>query len=345
MKPIKITTTQLPTILDIRWLPNNVCNYACRYCHPHSHDGDYGSPKDLELIIKNFNHLAREYREKLGKTVIHLKLAGGEPTLWKDLALFVEGVKKENDIYFTIISNGSRTIRWWKEYGHLIDNAHLTLHLEQGDVDHMIEVADILHSLGKKTTVKVLMDPYQWDKGIEAVEYMKENSKEPWFIIVGEVQEPDNTLAGSIRVVTQEDKKYTPDQIAYMRDSRKRMPPTDWFEKNNFLFETGAIRINESIAHFPDGTVTEASPNYYLNNTWNSFKGWSCDVGLESFSIHWDGNLKGSCGQKLFGLDYFYNILDQEFCEKFKVENTPAICEYYNCGCQPENHISKFKQS
>lgn len=343
MKPIKIITTQRPDILDIRWVPNNVCNYDCRYCHPHSHDGDYGSPKDLDLIIKNFNHLVKEYKEKLGKKTIHLKVAGGEPTLWRDLALFIDRVKQENDIYFTILSNGSRTLRWWKEYGHLIDNAHLTFHLGQADADHMIAVADVLHKLGKKTTVKILMDPYQWDKGIETVEYMKANSKEPWFIIVGEVLEPENAALTSLRVVTSEDKKYTPEQIAYMKDSRKRIPPPEWFEKNKFLLETGAIRINESIAYFPDGRTVEASPNYYVNNSWNSFKGWSCDVGLESFSIHWDGNIKGSCGQKLFGLDYYYNILDEDFCNKFVLNPVPSICEWYNCGCQPEHHISKYK--
>lgn len=343
MKPIKIINTLRSDILEIRWLPNNVCNFECRYCHPHSHDGDYGSPKDLDLIVKNFNHMAREYREKLGKKTIHLKIAGGEPTLWRDLAEFTAAVKKENDIYLTIISNGSRTIRWWQENGHLFDNAHLTFHVGQGKIDHMIEVADILHSLGKKTTVKVLMDPYQWDEAVAAVEYLKANSREEWFIIVGEVQEPETTAAAMTRVIIREDKKYTDEQIAYMRDSRKRMPGAEWFKANQFLLETGAIRDKESIAVFKDGTQLEASPNYYINNTFNSFYGWSCSLGVENFSIHWDGELKGSCGQSLYGLDYNYNILDADFADKFTLDTNPVICKKYICGCQPEHHISKHQ--
>lgn len=342
MKPIKIVNTQRDDILDIRWSPNNVCNYNCRYCFPHSHDGDFLSPSNLDLIIKNFNYLASEYNKKLGKKIIHLKLSGGEPTLWKDLGQFIESVKKENDIYFTIISNGSRTLRWWKDYGHLIDNAHLSFHLGQANLDHMIAVADTLHGMGKKTTVKVLMDPYQWDDGIKAVEYMKINSNEPWFIVVGEVEEPINSGLVSIRNVTQEDKKYTLDQIAYLKDSRKRIPPPEWFEKNKFLLDIGAIRLYESVAQFADGTEIKANPDYYINNTWNSFKGWSCNIGLESIFINWDGSISGSCGQKLYSLDYFYNILASDFSEKFLITPTPAICEYYNCSCQPENHISKI---
>ena len=129
MKPIKIVSTQKPNILAIRWNPNNVCNYKCEYCWPGSNKGDYKSPEDLNLIVKNFNHMIERYKTKLGKTVVHLSLAGGEPTLWKDLGKFIEEIKKENNVYFTLISNGSRTLRWWKEYGHLIDNAGLSYHI------------------------------------------------------------------------------------------------------------------------------------------------------------------------------------------------------------------------
>lgn len=345
MKPIKIVSTQRQDVLNIQWSPNNLCNYNCRYCYPGSNTGDYNSPKDLDLIIKNFNHLIDQYRQKLGKKSVHLKLSGGEPTLWKDLAYFIEAIKKENDIYLSILSNGSRTLRWWKEYGHLIDNAHLSLHLGQTNLDHIISVADTLYNYGKKTTVKVLMDPIRWQEGIDAINYMKENSKHPWFIIVSEVQEPDHHLLGSVRVVSQEEKKYTTEQLEFLKDSRKRLPPKEWFENNQYLLDQGIVRMFESVVHFSDGRIIEASPEYYISNSLNRFKGWSCNIGLEAICITWDGDIKANCFQKLYGLDYFYNILDKDFLEKFNLIPTPAICEYYTCNCQPEQHISKFSLS
>ena len=88
MTPIKIVSTQKSNILVIRWNPNNVCNYNCEYCWPNNHSGDYLSPQNLDLVIKNFNHLIEKYKKALGKNKVHLMMAGGEPTLWKDLAVF-----------------------------------------------------------------------------------------------------------------------------------------------------------------------------------------------------------------------------------------------------------------
>jgi wyosine [tRNA(Phe)-imidazoG37] synthetase (radical SAM superfamily) len=342
--PIKIVSTQPDNVLEIRWCPNNVCNFDCRYCFPGSHDGDYKSPKDIDLIIKNFNHFLKQYKEKLGKTKVHLKIAGGEPTLWKDLAIFIHGIKKENDVYLTLISNGSRTLRWWKEYGHLIDNVTLSYHIAEGDRDHHIAVADTMFELGKKTTALVLMDPYNWEQGVEDIEYMRANSKHKWFIQAAEVIEPEHMSLNSIKIISAEERRYTPEQKQYMKKGLKRIPGVLWFIKN-FKLLASEMRIFESKATLSNGKKMNARPQAYINNNWNNFKGWSCDLGLEAVYIHWDGSIAGSCQQKLYGLDYSFNILDKDFVEQFNPEFKPVICGINNCFCQPETQISKFKLS
>lgn len=345
MKPIKIVSTQKSNILELRWNPNNVCNYKCEYCWPDNNSGDYLSPKNLDLIIKNFNHLIEKYKRDLGKDKVHLMMAGGEPTLWKDLALFIQEIKKENDIYFSLNSNGSRTLRWWKEYGHLIDNAHLSYHIAQADPDHMIAVADTLFEFNKKVTVKVLMDRKHWQEGLDVIDYMKKNSKHKWIIMAGEVIEPEVVKIANIKVVNANDVQLTTDQKSFLKNSLKRLPSISWLWKNRKLVFGGQIRIYESKAYLQDGTVIKAKSNTYINNNWNGFEGWSCDIGLDSVYIHWDGEIKGACQQPVYGLDYAYNVLDEDFVEKFNPELKPSICSKKNCYCSPETHISKFKLS
>ncbi len=345
MKPIKIVSTLKPNILEIRWNPNNVCNYKCEYCFPDSNTGDYSSPKDLDLVIKNFNHLIDQYKTKLGKTKIHLMMAGGEPTLWKDLALFIQEIKKENDIYITLNSNGSRTLRWWKEYGHLIDNAHLSYHISQADPDHMIAVADTLFEYNKKVTVKILMDRKYWQEGLDVIEYMKKNSKHKWFIMTSEVIEQEVMSLAGIKVIDASDIQLTPEQKKFLKGSLKRIPSPLWLWKNRKLVFGGQIRLYESVAYFENGKSMKAKSNTYINNNWNGFEGWSCDIGLDSVYIHWNGEIKGSCQQTIYGLDYSYNILDTDFTEKFNPEFQASICSKKNCYCSPETHISKVKLS
>ena len=345
MIPIKIVSTQQPHILAIRWNPNNVCNYKCEYCWPGSNTGDYLSPKNLDLIVKNFNHLINQYKTKLGKTKIHLSLAGGEPTLWRDLAQFIEAIKKENDIYFSLISNGSRTLRWWKEYGHLIDNAHLSYHISQADPDHMIAVADTMFEYNKKVTVKILMDRKHWQEGLDVIDYMKKNSKHKWFIVTCEVIEPEVAKIGNVKVINSNDIQITNEQKHFLRNPLKRIPNLLWIWKNRKLIFEGQMRLYESVATLENGKTVKAKSNTYINKNWNSFEGWSCDIGLDNVYINWTGEIQGSCQQTLYGLDYSFNILDENFVEKFNPKFQSSICSIKNCLCSCETHQSKFRLS
>ncbi len=343
MKPIKIVSTQKENILEIRWNPNNVCNFSCRYCFPNNNTGEYTSPKDLDLIVKNFNFLLKEYKEKLGKTRIHLKIAGGEPTLWKDLDVFISRIKEQNDVYLSLITNGSRTLRWWKEHGHMVDNVHLTHHVAQANLDHTMAVADTMYEFGKKITVKVLMDIEHWDQSVDAVNYLKKNSKNRFMIQAAEIIEPEISSLWNIKEVTKEDLKYNDEQKKYLSRGLKRLPGPVWLWKNRHLITSGEIRLYESVATLDDGSKIKAKSETYINKNWNNFKGWSCNIGLEGIYIEWTGDIKGSCNEHLYGLDFDYNILDVNFVDKFILNPEPAICTKYNCVCTPETHISKTK--
>lgn len=333
--PIKIVSTQKSNILELRWMPHNICNFKCRYCFPGSFEGTDRPPTDADLTIKHFNHLINYYKKHAGKTQFHIKILGGEPTLWKGLEQFILAMKQEHDTYISIISNGSRTLRWWQEYGHAIDDAVLSLHVSQADLDHHIEVADTLHELGKKVTALVLMDPLNWNNCVAAVEYLKKNSKHNWVIQAKELVEWSET---AIVAYTQEQKKYLKDEI-------KRAPNLFWFIKNRHLFSNGVIRFHESQAWLDNGKTIKGKPQVYINNDWNNFKGWSCDIGLECVFVDSQGYIKGSCGQTIYNLDYQYNIFDNDFIEKFQPNLIPSICAINKCTCQPETHISKFKLS
>lgn len=343
MKPIQIVSTQNKNVLEIRWNPNNVCNFSCRYCFPNNNTGEFTSPKDLDLVVKNFNFLLKQYSEKLGKSRIHLKIAGGEPSLWRDLDNFTRRIKEQNDVYVTLITNGSRTLRWWKEHGELFDNVHLTHHVAQADLDHTMAVADTMYNFGKKITVKVLMDLDNWQQSVDAVEYLKKNSATRFIIQVAEVIEPETTNIMSIKEVTKDDLKYTLEQKKYLSKGLRRLPGVIWLWKNRNLITSGEIRLHESIATLDNGSTLKAKSETYINKNWNNFKGWSCNIGIEGIYIDWTGDIKGSCNENLYGLDFNYNILDSNFTEKFILNPVPVTCTKYNCMCTPETHISKSK--
>ena len=189
------------------------------------------------------------------------------------------------------------------------------------------------------------MNNKNWDKGLEAIEYMKKNSKYKWFIMTSEIIEQESFQTFNIPIIDVNKVGVTKEQKKFLKNPLQRIPSIWWLLKNMKLMLGGQIRLFESVAYTEDGKSFRARTNVYINKNWNKFQGWSCDIGLNSVFVNWDGTVQGSCGQTIYGLDYSYNILDTFFTTKFNPELKPSICSKKTCYCSPETHISKFKLS
>lgn len=327
--PIKIVTTQPKNLVEVRWAVSNFCNFNCDYCYPDANAGTQKGPRDLTTALKNFNHLFREYKKKLGIERFNFIITGGEPTLWPPFGEFIQAMQEKHDVVITVMSNGSRTLRWWEEYGKYINDAVISFHSKEGDLEHHTKMLNILARNEKRVTNMVLMDPDHWDKCVNAVEYFKENMHKDVFLQVKPlVDHAQLTIT------------YTDKQIAYLEEQSKWMPSRLWFNRNLNSLINGDMRVFNSIVTLDDDTILRARTSTLVNKGYTYFKGWNCNVGMESVFIDWNGNLMGACSQKLFGLDHYLNILDEDF-SKTDIQFQPVICEQIRCVCQPDTHVTK----
>lgn len=329
MKPVRIISTQARDLLQIRFWPTDICNFSCGYCFPGSGNvNKFRYPKNIDTIIRNFRVLFDTYEKKLGKTKIHLMIVGGgEPTLWPHIEKFCKEIKAQHNVYTTIITNGSRSIRWWEDNCAFFDDVVLSGHNEFVDIEHYIEVADLLYQRDVKVTGLMLMDAKHWDRCVDMVEQMK-TSKHPWFIEAKAVVDaPGRGM-----------ETYTQQQIDYLSTGVKRLPDPVWILKR--MHE---IRPYESVVLFDDGSAKPARPHEIIVNNWNRFKGWKCDVALETLLITANGSITGGCQEPVFAGNDF-NIFAETFEENFNlnVELTAITCPNTLCSCQPETHITKI---
>jgi organic radical activating enzyme len=322
-KIIKIVRKN-PGNLDIEFVLGNTCNYKCSYCFPGSNEGTQRWP-DLELTLNNFSFLLDAYKNK---TRIHLKLVGGEPTLWPPLLEFVKELKSKYNIIISMSTNGSRTIRYWEEISIYFDDIQISVHHEQADVDHIIKVSDVIYETNQTVfSANVLMDPRAWDKCIGITDYLLANSSN-WMIAVVPVQFNGITA-------------YNSEQQAYVSVKNKRMPPMPWVFK---LIELGKLppdkNHNKSIATFADGVTKEVDGHYIINNQLNQFKGWECNLGVDRIFINGDGLIEGACQSSLFNDQL--NIRKHDFKDKIQsIKIAPIICNKEICGCSAETRLTK----
>jgi organic radical activating enzyme len=321
-KIIKIDSNTPSNFLRIELFLSNLCNYKCWYCFPGCNEGTVNWP-ELELLKKNLGHLLKYYKDKQNKEVILLHIIGGEPTLWSKLGEFVKYFKEIHNCLISISTNGSRTYRWWDEYGHYMDHIMFSCHHENMDNNHIIKVMDLLYSKDVNVSAMVLMDAYQWDKCVSIVEDLK-NSQYRWSIT-------------AINLIT--DKfKYTDEQKKYLEHADKRMPDLEYWHRTN------KRPREDSTITFDDGERLQVNDNWVALNNLNYFYNWECSLGIETFYIDTDGYIRGACNQYLYNLDYRYNIFDSDFTNLFKPNIVPVICKRANaCTCQPEINASKKK--
>jgi len=306
--PIRVISTQDQDLLQVRFFPTDICNFNCSYCWPGTHEGKFRYPKDLEATLTNFRNVFDQYKQA-GKTKFHLTISGGgEPTLWPKLEEFCKQLKQTHDVFITLISNGSRTLEWWKNNYHYFDDVTMSFHHEYADIKHHCDVADFLYQKELEVTTLVLMDFKNWNKCVDAVNIMM-TSKYPWIIQTKEIVDAPGRGVDS----------YNTEQIAYLNNSIKRIPASD-----RLLKHIDADKLHQSVVLFDNNTAEVAKPHTIILNNWNKFKGWNCMLGSESIVINWDGTLRGSCGVILQGLN-------------------SVVCPKNDCSCQPDTHISKFR--
>jgi organic radical activating enzyme len=317
---IKIDSNVPEDVLRIELFLSNFCNYKCWYCFPGSNEGTHRWP-NLEPLMSNLSFLLNHYKNNAMKKRFHLHIIGGEPTLWKDLEIFIKHFKENYNCKITTSTNASRTLRWWDEHGQHFDEVLLSCHHQYVDIEHTIEVANILYKKNVWVTAVVLMDPDAWEKCIKIVDKLKSKVKCP--ISVAEIQH--STI------------NYTQEQKKYISSNAKKIPNL-WY----FLKSKRPIHKNPKV-YFTDGSSKTVRNNWLSLNRLNKFYGWQCNIGVDTVYIEKNGVISGTCGEFLYNLDFKFNIFDINFKDKFYPTIVPTICHKEYCKCQPEINCRKEK--
>jgi organic radical activating enzyme len=270
-------------------------------------------------MVKNLRHIFDYYQNHTDKNKFDINITGGEPTVWPDLHNYCKELQEQHNVMTSIQSNGSRTVRWWKDNAKIFSKVLLSYHVGEGNLEHFTEVADICYEEGTFVVVTVCMDPKNWNKCIQAIDHFKSKSRNKWYIRLQHLE--GNNIV------------YNEEQRNFLLRPVIRLP--------NFLYAIKHFKKfynKESKIKFDTGKIIKASQHEISINGWNHFKGWECNLGIDSFQINYDGSISGGCGQKLFEN---YNIYDVQFEKKFNPLIKSVTCEIDICGCVPEINLNK----
>jgi organic radical activating enzyme len=261
---------ELARVTLVDWTLGNCCNYACSYCPAGLHDGSIAWPALME--VRRFVERVSGHYRRMGREVL-FQFTGGEPTVYPrflELLACVKGCGCRAGV----ISNGSRTLRWWGEARALLDQVVLTHHVEFVELEHFIAVARCVAG-AVRTHVNVTMHPGRFDQCVAAAER-----------IAAECADVTLTLKPLLVGFGAEMYPYTAGQREVIERRRFEIRRTRAIEETR-----GLMRMT-----YDDGASELVKPAQLIVRGLNRFKGWSCEAGMELLAIDARGRVfRGLC--------------------------------------------------
>jgi len=285
----------------VNWCLGNTCNFSCSYCPANLHDGS--NPWPTPETIKNF---ILKVKETHPNKKLYFEFTGGEVTLYKhfiDICQFCT----EQGVRVGLISNGSRTLRYWEENKQYFDHVCLSFHPEFGDSEHFIEVVKILNNT-VRTHVNIMMSPEKFDYCYEIADKIK---------LLGNISMALQPLIHDFGEVLYD---YTPEQKQIIDRQHELISKYIKFDKS-FDYYRGAMKML-----YPNDTSLVASAHRFINEKANDWSGWDCYAGVEQLIVDQRGAIfRGWCKEGgLLG-----NIVDPDL----SLPTEPVRCTKKMCHC------------
>lgn len=311
---MKFITNDRPDTLHIEWVVSNHCNYSCSYCAPVLYGNTSGWP-DLETSLKFWDYIHTEVNPNDKR----ITLSGGEPTMWPKIGEFFKRLDPSYER--AIVTNGSRTIRWWTKFMNESppDVITISTHLEFANIDHIVNVLKLINGRCR-VSVLILMKHGLEEKGIEFAERIKQESCYCQ-IVLKAVQtrhyENDNSVP-----------QYS-DEITKLIGS---------YDYNNQSPEVKEQPQKLSAHLVIDGEHTKIFDSYnIIAKNEHQFLGWKCHIGTYRLIVWHDGQVYGA--QCTTAKDIPLGNLNNG---KLDIIPQPVTCKTKFCGCVPDIRIPKY---
>lgn len=290
----------------IEWMIHSVCNYDCSFCEVWQKDGKMRAApleKNKEYIDKIF--------AKCEGFPVWFSFTGGEPTLYPHLIELAKYVKSKG-AFVSIISNGSRTIRYWKQVqqSKAFDIISITYQSEQtSDYKHVTEVLNLFHDEPVRTICQITHTEKTYDLALEAKKYLMENTGA--IVSIKAMFFKEYSLTDF----------YTEEQI---QEYNKSYAYGNLYDTKMACVENPYMENEKVKIIFNDASEKIVRPQYAFKNNLNNYQGWSCDIGTDTLRINGKKIYRGACmaGGPTQTLD-----------DDFDFYNEPILCPYTSCKC------------
>ena len=283
--------------IKIEWNLGKRCNYDCSYCPSSIHDNS--SPHtDIAILKATIDKLAA-----LGKS-IRLSFTGGEPCVHPKFSELIKYARHKGVTWISVTTNGTLPYEFYA--GLFVDQLVISLHLEYD----WMRVYNTMSKIADGTKIKLIAQIMcHHDHMNSAVTLFARCLTDHIPATLRRIRwtQGDHDLF--------DDMRYHPDYLNWIKQQEATVQP------NTLLF-------------YKEKPMEQRHANDVIKLHLNKYKGWTCNAGIESLMINWDGDVHRATCRVGGSLGNIYE-------GNFVAPSEPVTCDRNFCTCAADIPLTK----
>lgn len=287
--------------IKVEWNLGKRCNYDCSYCPSEVHDST--SPHrgwtNLQDTVDRLTSLGKPIR---------LSFTGGEPTVHPKFKELIQYCKHAGVKWISVTTNGTLPYEFYASLD--IDQIVFSIHLEYD----WKRVFNTIESITDLTKIKVIAQIMAHHNHMDAVFQLRARC-----LLA--------TIPSTVRRIrwTQgdhdlfDDMRYHPDHLNWIKEQESTVQP------NTIIF-------------YKDKAMEQRHANDIIKLHLNKYKDWSCNAGIESLMINWDGDVHRATCRVGGSLGNIYS-------GSFVIPSEPVTCDRNFCTCSADIPLTKYDKN
>ena len=283
--------------IKVEWNLGKRCNYDCSYCPSEIHD-NFSPHTDINLLEKTVDQLC-----EIGKP-LRLSFTGGEPSVHPDFEDLLEYCKRKSIFWINLTTNGTRPASWYINNEMFFNHIVFSLHFE-----------------------------YDWQRVVRTINEFYDRTQIDFFVNVMAHHDHMDSVRKVVKQFKEVGIKFAVRRIRWTEgdhnifdDLRYQGNDLQWILEQDATAKPN-VRID-------DKEILHANDVIKLHK--NQFKDWSCNAGLESLMINWDGDVHRATCRVGDSLGNIYQ-------GTFRVPTEPITCTRDWCTCAADIPLSKWR--
>ena len=281
--------------ISVMWNIGKLCNYDCSYCPAEIHDLTSKST-EYQYLTRTVDELSALHKP------VRIMFTGGEPTLHPQFGDLLKYIQEQNVSWVSVTTNGTKSVTWYKTHEQYWNHLLFSLHFE-----------------------------FNWQRVVDVITDYKKHTTKPFFVNIMAHHNYMTEVKHVVTLFTTLGIKYAIRRIRWVDNSR------DEFDDNKYTEDDLSwLLLQDSTADanclINDSTLMHS--NDVIKHHLNKFTRWTCNAGLESLMINWDGLVyRATCRVG--------NDLGNIYTGTFNRPTTPICCTRDWCTCAADIYITK----